>query len=339
MASGTERPVVAARGLELRCRGWRQEGMLRMLESTLENGERPADLVIYGGTGQAARDWDSFHTIVDCLKKLADNETLVIQSGKPVGVFRTTDASPRVVVANTQLVGRWATWETFHDLKARGLTMFRQYTAGDWQFIGKHGIVQSTYETLAACAREHFGGTLEGRVFLSSGLGAMGGAQPFAARVLGAVALIVEVDAERAERRHESGYLEQIFDGVDDAVAAVDRALADRRPGSVEPDRQLRGRVARPARARIAAGCRHRPDVGARRATTAISQAATRSQKPTPSDVTILIIDGTPERAAKARACSPHRSRHRRYSTRGRRLREFARARRDKRPRGADTAR
>jgi urocanate hydratase len=204
-----------------------------MLENTLENGERPADLVIYGGTGQAARDWDSFHTIVACLKKLAGDETLVIQSGKPVAVFRTTEASPRVVVANTQLVGRWATWETFHDLKARGLTMFGQYTAGDWQFIGQQGIVQSTYETLAACARQHFGGTLEGRLFLSSGLGAMGGAQPLAARVLGAVALIVEVDAERAERRREGGYLEQHFVGVDDALAAVERALADRRPASV----------------------------------------------------------------------------------------------------------
>ena len=233
MASGTERPVVAARGLELRCRGWRQEGLLRMLENTLENGERPADLVIYGGTGQAARDWDSFHTIVDCLKKLAGDETLVIQSGKPVAIFRTTEASPRVVVANTQLVGRWATWETFHDLKARGLTMFGQYTAGDWQFIGQQGIVQSTYETLAACAREHFGGTLEGRLFLSSGLGAMGGAQPLAAHVLGAVALIVEVDAERAERRREGGYLEQHFAAVDDALAAVERALTVRRPASV----------------------------------------------------------------------------------------------------------
>jgi urocanate hydratase len=233
MASGTERPIIAARGLELRCRGWRQEGLLRMLENTLENGERPADLVIYGGTGQAARDWDSFHTIVDCLKKLAGDETLVIQSGKPVAVFRTTEASPRVVVANTQLVGRWATWETFHDLKARGLTMYGQYTAGDWQFIGQQGIVQSTYETLAACARKHFGGTLEGKLFLSSGLGAMGGAQPLAARVLGAVALIVEVDPERAARRRESGYLEQQFASADDAIAAVERALADRRPASV----------------------------------------------------------------------------------------------------------
>ena len=233
MASGTDRPVRAARGLGLRCRGWRQEGLLRMLENTLENGERPADLIIYGGTGQAARDWDSFHTIVDCLKNLADDETLVIQSGKPVAVFRTTEASPRVVVANTQLVGRWATWETFHDLKARGLTMYGQYTAGDWQFIGQQGIVQSTYETLAACAREHFGSTLEGKLFLSSGLGAMGGAQPLAARVLGAVALVVEVDAERAERRRESGYLEQQFGAVDDALAAVEGALATGRPTSI----------------------------------------------------------------------------------------------------------
>jgi urocanate hydratase len=221
MVSGTDRPVRAARGLELRCRGWRQEGLLRMLENTLENGERPADLVIYGGTGQAARNWDAYHAIVDCLKVLGDDETLVIQSGKPVGVFRLTAASPRVVVANTQLVPRWATWETFHDLRDRGLTMYGQYTAGDWQFIGQQGIVQSTYETLAACAREHFGGTLEGRLFLSSGLGAMGGAQPLAARVLGAVALVVEVDPKRAQRRIEDGYLERTVSTVDEALAAV----------------------------------------------------------------------------------------------------------------------
>jgi urocanate hydratase len=195
-----------------------------MLENTLENGERPADLVIYGGTGQAARDWDSFHAIVDCLKRLGDDETLVVQSGKPIAIFRLTRTSPRVVIANTQLVGRWATWETFHDLNARGLTMYGQYTAGDWQFIGHQGVVQSTYETLAACARTHFAGTLAGRVFLSAGLGAMGGAQPLAARLLGAVALIVEVDPNRAGRRIESGYLEQQVSSVDEAVALVDRA-------------------------------------------------------------------------------------------------------------------
>ena len=204
-----------------------------MLENTLENGERPADLVIYGGTGQAARDWDAYNTIVACLKTLDDDETLVIQSGKPVAVFRLTRESPRVVIANTQLVGRWATWETFHELKSRGLIMYGQYTAGDWQFIGQQGVVQSTYETLAACAREHFGGHLRGRLLLTAGLGAMGGAQPLAARVLGAVALVVEVDGDRADRRIASGYLERRVSSARDALALVDEALVEGRPASI----------------------------------------------------------------------------------------------------------
>jgi urocanate hydratase len=226
-------PVRAAHGTELRCRGWRQEGLLRMLENTVQNGERPSELIIYAATGQAARNWECFDEIVACLMRLGDDETLVIQSGKPVGIFRTTEASPRVVVANTQLVGRWATWETFHELKARDLIMYGQYTAGDWQFIGQQGVVQSTFETLAACARKHFGGTLDGRVFLSAGLGGMGGAQPLAARVLGAVALLVEVDPERVRRRLELGYVERSTDSIEEALAWVERSLAAGEPGSM----------------------------------------------------------------------------------------------------------
>jgi urocanate hydratase len=226
-------PVRAARGLELRCRGWRQEGLLRMLENTLENGERPSELIIYAATGQAARDWESFDAIVSRLQTLESDETLVVQSGKPVAVFRTHTTSPRVVIANTNLVGRWATWETFHDLKARGLIMYGQYTAGDWQYIGQQGIVQSTYETLAACAREHFDGTLEGRLFLSAGLGAMGGAQPLATKLLGGVALIIEVDETRADRRLESGYLERKTFSLEEALALSAAAVAAREPLSI----------------------------------------------------------------------------------------------------------
>jgi urocanate hydratase len=197
-----------------------------MLENTVENGERPAELIIYAASGQAARNWECFHRIVAALRVLREDETLAVQSGKPVAVFRTTTTSPRVVIANTNLVGQWANWETFRDLKDRGLMMYGQYTAGDWQYIGQQGIIQSTYETLAACARERFDGTLDGRVFLSSGLGAMGGAQPLAAKLLGAVAVIVEVDERRAQRRIESGYLDVKTSSLEAALHHVSTALA-----------------------------------------------------------------------------------------------------------------
>ena len=223
----------ARRGLELRCRGWRQEGLLRLLENTIENGERPAELIIYGGSAQAARDWASYAAIVDCLRDLAADETLVVQSGKPVARFRTTEASPRVLTANSNLVGRFATWETFYDLQERGLMMYGQYTAGAWQYIGAQGVLQSTYETLAECARQHFGGSLSGRLVLTAGLGAMGGAQPLAVSLLDGVALVCEVDPEHAERRLESGYLDHATADTSEALRLVEQALQDSTPRSV----------------------------------------------------------------------------------------------------------
>jgi urocanate hydratase len=226
-------PVRAARGPDLRCRGWRQEGLLRLLENTVENGERPSELIIYGGSAQAARDWASFSTIVDCLRTLEDDETLVVQSGKPVARFTTTRAGPRVLIANSNLVGRFATWDTFYDLQERGLMMYGQYTAGAWQYIGAQGVLQSTYETLAECARMHFGGSLGGRVVLTAGLGAMGGAQPLAVTLLDGVALVCEVDSEHADRRLETGYLEHKTADVGEALSLVREAVAAGEPRSI----------------------------------------------------------------------------------------------------------
>jgi urocanate hydratase len=197
-----------------------------MLENTVQNGEAPQDLIIYGGTGQAARNWRCFDVIVESLHDLDDDETLVIQSGKPVARFRTHEDAPRVLTANSHLVGRWADWDTFHELKRRGLFMFGQYTAGAWQYIGQQGVLQSTYETLAECARQHFDGSLRGRLVLTAGLGAMGGAQPLAVTFLGGVALVVEVDEEHADRRLASGYLEHKAHSVDEALRLCNEALA-----------------------------------------------------------------------------------------------------------------
>jgi urocanate hydratase len=228
------RTVQAARGTRLRCSGWRQEGLLRMLENTVENGERPGDLVIYGGTAQAARDWSCFDTIVATLKDLADDETLLVQSGKPVARFTTTPASPRVLTANSHLVGRFATWDTFYDLRERGLTMYGQYTAGAWQYIGAQGILQSTYETLAECARRHFGGpSLAGRLVLTAGLGAMGGSQPLAVTLLGGVTLACEVDEARADRRRAAGYLDEQTHDPAEATRLAEEARAEERPLSI----------------------------------------------------------------------------------------------------------
>ena len=201
-------------GNTLRCRGWRQEGILRMLENTVANGERPEDLIIYGSTGQAARDWPSYHAIVDCLCKLGDDETLVVQSGKPVAVFRSYTTSPRVVLATCNLVPRWATLDEFERLRAAGLTIHGQYTAASWAYIGSQGIMQGTFEVFGACATRYFGGSLAGRVVLSGGLGGMGSAQPPAITMNGGVALIVEIDPSRIARRLETGHVEEAFDDL-----------------------------------------------------------------------------------------------------------------------------
>src|SRR5216110_2877307 len=217
------RTIRAPRGTSLTCKGWPQEAALRMLMNNLDPdvAERPDDLVVYGGSGKAARNWESFDAIVEALRALDDDETLLVQSGKPVAVFRTHTGAPRVLIANALLVPAWATWETFRDLEDRGLTMYGQMTAGSWIYIGSQGIVQGTYETFAAAARRHFGGTLSGKVVVTAGLGGMGGAQPLAAAMAGAAALVVEVDPQRIARRLATKYLDEATDNLDDALDRV----------------------------------------------------------------------------------------------------------------------
>src|SRR5437773_5554191 len=204
------RRVRAPRGSQLSCRGWPQEAALRMLMNNLdpEVAEDPDQLIVYGGTGKAARNWACYDAIVRSLRALEDDETLLIQSGKPVGILRTHADAPRVLLANSLLVPKWATWDEFRRLEALGLTMYGQMTAGSWIYIGTQGILQGTYETLAECARQRFGGTLRGRWALTAGLGGMGGAQPLAVTMNDGVALAVEVDPERVRRRIETGYLD-----------------------------------------------------------------------------------------------------------------------------------
>jgi urocanate hydratase len=229
------RPVRAPRGPEISCRGWQQEAALRMLMNHLdpEVAEDPDDLVVYGGTGRAARSWEAFDAIVATLRELGDDETLLVQSGKPVGVFRTSEWSPRVLIANSNLVGEWSNWDEFRRLEALGLTMYGQMTAGSWIYIGSQGIVQGTYECFAEIARRRFGGSLAGTVTLTAGLGGMGGAQPLAVTMNEGIALCIEVDPHRIERRLETRYLDERADDLDDAIARCERARAERRPLSV----------------------------------------------------------------------------------------------------------
>jgi urocanate hydratase len=217
------RTIRASRGTALSCKGWPQEAALRMLMNNLdpEVAERPDDLIVYGGTGKAARSWEAFDAIVSTLKHLEHDETLIVQSGKPVGVFRTHAGAPRVLIVNAMLVPAWATWETFRDLEHRGLTMFGQMTAGSWIYIGTQGILQGTYETLAAAARRHFGGSLAGQLVVTAGLGGMGGAQPLAATMNGGAALVVEVDKTRIERRLATRYLDEATSNLDEALRRV----------------------------------------------------------------------------------------------------------------------
>ena len=220
------RTVRAPRGTSLSCKGWIQEAALRMLMNNLdpEVAERPQDLIVYGGAGKAARNWECFDAIVGCLRDLADDETLLVQSGKPVAVFRTHTNAPRVLIVNAMLVPKWATWEEFRRLDALGLTMYGQMTAGSWIYIGTQGILQGTYETFAECARRSFGGTLAGRLLVTAGLGGMGGAQPLAATMNGAACLAIEVDRERIEKRLATGYVDEMAETLDEALSILQTA-------------------------------------------------------------------------------------------------------------------
>ncbi|HKA25461.1 MAG TPA: urocanate hydratase [Candidatus Eisenbacteria bacterium] len=229
------RPVRAPRGGQRTCKGWAQEAAMRMLMNNLdpEVAERPDDLVVYGGMGRAARSWEAFDRIVAALKQLGNDETLLIQSGKPVGVFTTTPDSPRVLLANSLLVPKWATWESFWELERKGLTMFGQMTAGSWIYIGTQGIVQGTFETLAELARQHYSGSLQGRWVLTAGLGGMGGAQPLAVTLNGGVCVAVEVDPARAERRVKIGYCDRLSTNLDEALGLVRDAIAKKQALSI----------------------------------------------------------------------------------------------------------
>jgi urocanate hydratase len=225
----TDAPVIRApRGTELTCKGWLQEAALRMLMNNLdpEVAEDPANLVVYGGTGRAARSWEAYHAIVATLRRLENDETLLVQSGKPVGVFRTHEMAPRVLIANSLLVPDWADWDTFRRLEAEGLTMYGQMTAGSWIYIGTQGILQGTFETFAAVARKRFGGTLRGRTVLTAGCGGMGGAQPLAVTMLDGVCLVVDVDPHRLDRRVESRYLDLVAPDLDAALREAEEARA-----------------------------------------------------------------------------------------------------------------
>lgn len=231
----SERIVRAPRGSELRCKGWVQEAALRMLMNNLDPqvAEDPANLVVYGGSGRAVRSWEAFDQIVKSLEKLEEDETLLVQSGKPVGVMKTHTDAPRVLIANSNLVGHWATWEHFRQLEERGLMMYGQMTAGSWIYIGTQGILQGTYETFAAAARQKFGGDLSGRFVLTAGLGGMGGAQPLAATMVGAAILCVEVDEERIDRRLETAYCDRKTADLDEALKWIKEAQAKKEPLSV----------------------------------------------------------------------------------------------------------
>jgi urocanate hydratase len=229
------RSIKAPRGTTLSCKGWPQEAALRMLCNNLdpEVGEDPKNLVVYGGRGKAARNWEAFEVIVENLKQLESDETLLVQSGKPVAVFETHTGAPRVLIANSLLVPKWATWEHFWELESKDLMMYGQMTAGSWMYIGTQGILQGTYETFAACADQHFGGSLKGRLVLTGGLGGMGGAQPLSITMNEGVCLAVEVDPHRIRRRLETRYLDVMIEDLDEAVEKAQRAKKARRPLSI----------------------------------------------------------------------------------------------------------
>ncbi len=231
----TYTPVRAPRGITLSCKGWQQEAAMRMLMNNLDEevGEHPRDLVVYGGTGMAARNWDCYHAIVRSLKELANDETLLVQSGKPVGVFKTHDYAPRVLIANSNLVGHWSNWEKFNELERAGLMMYGQMTAGSWIYIGSQGIVQGTFETFAAAGEKHFGGDLAGKLIVSGGMGGMGGAQPLAATMNGAAFLGIDVDPERIKKRLKTGYCDFMVNSLDEALRILKNAVRKKENVSV----------------------------------------------------------------------------------------------------------
>jgi urocanate hydratase len=238
VAKTAHEPVLnirAPRGSRRLTKGWSQEGALRMLMNNLDPqvAEKPAELIVYGGTGKAARNWEAYRAIVASLKKLENDETLIVQSGKPVAVFRTHAGAPRVLISNAMIVPHWANWDEFRRLEALGLTMYGQMTAGSWIYIGTQGILQGTYETLAAVARNHFGGSLKGKLVLTAGLGGMGGAQPLAVTMNDGVAIVVEVDPHRIERRLETRYVDTSTDNLDEALRLANAAMKEGRPLSI----------------------------------------------------------------------------------------------------------
>lgn len=230
-----KKSIRASRGTELECLGWEQEAVLRMLRNNLdpEVAEKPEDLIVYGGIGKAARNWDAFHAIERSLKTLKDDETLLIQSGKPVGLFRTHSRAPRVLLANSVLVPKWADWEHFHDLEKKGLMMYGQMTAGSWIYIGSQGILQGTYETFAELARQHFGGSLKGTVTLTAGLGGMGGAQPLSVTMNDGVVIAVEADEKRIDKRIETNYCDRKTASIDEALRWAESAKQAGKPLSI----------------------------------------------------------------------------------------------------------
>ena len=231
----TYTPVRAPRGTQISCKSWQQEAAMRMIMNNLDEevGERPRDLVVYGGTGKAARSWECFHAIVASLKSLDNDETLLVQSGKPVGIFRTHEYAPRVLIANSNLVGHWSNWEKFNELERAGLMMYGQMTAGSWIYIGSQGIIQGTFETFAAAGKKHFGGELEGKLIVSGGMGGMGGAQPLAATMTGAAFLGIEVDPERIKKRLKTGYCDFMVNTLDEALRILKNAVRKKEAVSV----------------------------------------------------------------------------------------------------------
>src|SRR5579871_6878483 len=219
--------IRAPRGTEITCKSWQQEAAMRMLMNNLDDevAERPGDLVVYGGTGRAARSWEAYRAIIETLKKLENDETLLVQSGKPVGVFKTHDYAPRVLLANSNLVGHWSNWEKFNELERAGLMMYGQMTAGSWIYIGSQGIIQGTFETFSAAGEKHFAGELEGKLIVSGGMGGMGGAQPLAATMTGAAFLGIDVDPERIKKRLKTGYCDFMVNSLDEALRILKNAI------------------------------------------------------------------------------------------------------------------